>query len=87
MRKYSRFLMIFGGIEKIALIGQNQKSAAYQISTTESVAVKNAQGSVIRWDQQTCVAVATVTNVSTDAFAPKLEVTDVDFSKCPSAQN
>ena len=78
---------VHGSIEKIQRIDQNQKSSTFQISTSESVAVKNAQGSIVRWDQQPCQAVITVTNVSTDVFVTKLEVTRVDFSQCPSAQN
>lgn len=78
---------ILGGIERIVLVKQNSESAIYQISTTESVAIKDTRGLVIKWDKQPCVAVITVTNVSTDVFVPKLEVTNVNFSKCPSAQH
>lgn len=78
---------IFGSVEKIQRIDQDQKSATFQISTTESVAIKNTQGSTIGWAQQPCETVITISNVSTDVFIPKLEVTGVDFSKCPSVQN
>lgn len=78
---------IFGSIEKVQRIEQNQKSTTFQISTTEQVAVKNEQGTIVRWDSQPCDTIVTITNVATDVFIPKLEVTQVDFSQCPAVKN
>ncbi|WP_413291346.1 hypothetical protein [Bdellovibrio sp. HCB337] len=76
---------IFGGIEKITLVQQNQKTATYQVSTIEMIESKDDQGVTTGWSKVACKAVVTVTNVSSDVFVPKLEVTKVDLSRCPSA--
>jgi hypothetical protein len=75
---------VFGSVEQLTRLSQSQTSAVYQLSTTEPVPVKNANGATIRWDQVPCTTVITVTNVATAPMMSKLEVTDVDFSKCPA---
>jgi hypothetical protein len=77
---------IFGGVKKIALISRENKKATYRISTTEGIAKKNSDGITIGWDQVACESVITVENVAHETMVPKLEVTNVNFSKCPSVK-
>lgn len=77
---------IFGGVEKIILLSRESKKATYQISTTEVVAKKDNNGATIGWVQVACESVVTVENISSDVMVPKLEVTNVNFSKCPSVK-
>jgi hypothetical protein len=78
---------IFGSVESLVLVQQNAKSVVYQISTTEPVAVLNERGTTTAWKKVPCQILVKVENVSKDPMIPSLQVTAVDFSKCPALKH
>lgn len=77
---------VTGAIRSVKLLDTDREASVYEVSTVETVPVRDAADRTIGYRDVKCTFVAAVESVTKPNGSVKLYVDGIDFSGCPSAR-